>query len=54
MLLGSLRVLWTAAGGPGIIWKYLEALVRAIGVSGRFVCGFRTVLHFADGAAIRM
>ena len=26
---------------------YLEGLVRATGVSGRFACGFRTDLHFA-------
>jgi hypothetical protein len=28
--------------------KYLEALVRATGVFGRFGCSFRTELHFAD------
>jgi len=37
-----------APGRPGSIWKYVEALVRAAGVSGRFACGFRTELHFAD------
>jgi len=48
MLLQSLRVLCKAPGGAGSIWKYIEALVRAIGVSGRFTFGFRTNLHFAD------
>ena len=48
MLLQSLRALCKAPGGPGSIWKYLEALVRATGVSGRFACCFRTDLHFAD------
>jgi len=48
MLLQSLRALCKAPGGPGSIWKYLEALVRATRVSGRFACGFRTDLHFAD------
>jgi len=49
MLLQSLRALCEAPGGPGSIWKYLEALVRATGESGRFACGLRTDLHFADG-----
>ena len=48
MLLQSLRAICKAAGGPGSIWKYLDAPVRATGVSGRFGCGFRTDLHFAD------
>jgi len=48
MLLQSLRAHCKASGGPGSIWKYLEAQVRATGVSGRFACGFRTDLHFAD------
>jgi len=48
MLLKSLRVHCKAPGGPGSIWKYLETLVRATGVSGRFGCGFQTDLHFAD------
>ena len=48
MLLQSLRALCKAPGGPGSIWQYLEALVKATGVSGRFVCGFRTDLHFVD------
>jgi len=48
MLLQSLRSLWKAPGRPGSIWKYLEALVRPHGVSGRFACGFRTDLYFAD------
>ena len=30
------------------MWKYLEALARATGVTGRFLCGFLTELHFAD------
>ena len=48
MLLQSLRALSKAPGGAGSIWKYLEALVRATGVSGRFAYGFRTELNFAD------
>jgi hypothetical protein len=48
MLLQSLGALCLAPGGPGSIWKYLGALVRSTGVSGRFACGFRTDLHFAD------
>jgi len=48
MLLQSLRGLCKAPGGSGSIWKYLEALVRATGMSGRFACGFRTNLHCAD------
>jgi len=49
MLLGSLRDLYFAPGGPGSIWKSLEGQVRSTRVSGRFVWGFRTDLHFADG-----
>jgi len=48
MLLQCLRALCKAPGGPGSIWKYLEALVRATGVFGRCACCFQTVLHFAD------
>jgi len=48
MLSQSLRALCKAPGGPGCIWKYIEALVMARRVSGRFACGFRTDLHFAD------
>jgi hypothetical protein len=48
MLLQSLRALCNAPGGPGSIWKYLEALAMATRVSGRFACGFWTDLHFAD------
>jgi len=48
MRLQSLRAHCTAAGGPGSTWKYLEALVRATGLSGRVVCVFQTGLHFAD------
>jgi len=52
MLLQSPRALCKAAGGAGSIWKYLEALVRATGVSGRFSYGIWTELHFApDNAA---
>jgi len=52
MLLQSLRALCKAPGGAGSIWKYVEALVRASGVSGRFVYGFQTDLHFADAACL--
>ena len=48
MLLQSLRALCFAPGGAGSIWNYLGAPVRSTGVSGRFACGFRTDLHFAD------
>jgi len=48
MLLQSLRALCFAPGGPGSIWNYLGAPVRTTGLSGRFACGFRTDLHFAD------
>jgi len=48
MLLQSLRALCEAPRGPGCIWKYLEAILRATGVSGRFACGFCTDLHFAN------
>jgi hypothetical protein len=48
MLLQSLRALCKAAGGVGSIWEQLEAVVRATGVSGRYVYGFWTELHFAD------
>jgi hypothetical protein len=48
MLLQSLRALCFAPGGPGSIWNYLGAPVTSTGVSGRFGCGFRTDLHFAD------
>jgi hypothetical protein len=48
MLLQYLRALSKAAGGAGSIWKYIKALARATGVSGRFAYGFRTELHFAD------
>jgi hypothetical protein len=34
--------------GPGTIRKYLEALVRLTGESGRFVCGSGPDFHFAD------
>jgi hypothetical protein len=47
-LLHSLRAFCKAPGGAGSIWKYLEAVARATGVSERFAYGFRTELHFAD------
>ena len=51
MLLQSLRALCKAPGGAGSIWEYLDAVVRATRVSGRFAYSFRTGLHFADHAA---
>jgi len=48
MLLQSLKALYKAPGEPGSIWKYLEVLLMATGVSWRFACSFRTDLHFAD------
>jgi len=51
MLLQSLSALCLAPVGSGSVWKYLEALVRPPGVSGRIACGFRTELHFADEGA---
>jgi len=48
MLLQSLRSLCLPSGGPGSIWKYIEAQVRSTGVSGRFACGFQTDLDFGD------
>jgi len=48
MLWHILRAFCKAPGGAGRIWKYLEALARATGVSERFVYSFRTELHFAD------
>jgi hypothetical protein len=48
MLFQSLRALCLAPRGPGSIWNHLGAPVRFTGVSGRFACGFRTDLHFAD------
>ena len=48
MLLQSLRAHSKAPGGAGSIRKYLEALARATGVSGRFAYGFQTDIHFAD------
>ena len=54
MLLQSLRAYCKAPGGPGRIWKYLEALVRTTGVSERFVCGFWTNLYSADVVMVMM
>jgi len=48
MLLQSLRALCKAPGGAQSIREYLEAVVRATRVSGRFAYGFQTELHFAD------
>jgi len=48
MVLQSVRALCKAPGGAGSISKYLDELVRATGVSGRFACSFRTDLHLAD------
>jgi hypothetical protein len=47
MLLQRLGPHCKAPGGTASIRKYVEALVRATGVAGRFACGFRTDLHFA-------
>jgi len=52
MLLQSLRALCFAPGGTGSIWNYLGAPVKSTGVSGRFACGFRTDLHFADAVGM--
>jgi len=48
MLLQSLRALCLAPGGPGSMWNYLGAPVRSTRVAGRFACGFRTDLHYAN------
>jgi hypothetical protein len=48
MVFQCLRALWKAPGWAGSTWKYLEAVVRDTGVSGRVVYGFQTELHFAD------
>jgi len=48
MLLQSLGALFFVPGRPGSVWKYFEALGRAIRLSGREACGFWTDLHFAD------
>jgi len=48
MLFQSLRARCLAPGGPGSIWNHMGAPVRSTGVSGRFACGFKTDLHFAD------
>jgi len=50
MLLHSLRALYKGPGGVGSIRKYMKALARAAGVSGRCAYSFRTKLHFADEA----
>jgi hypothetical protein len=46
-----LHILNAHCKAPGVvrrIWKYLEALTRATGVSGRFAYSIRTESHFAD------
>jgi len=45
----SLRALCFAPGGHGSIWNELGAPAGSTGESGRFACGFRTNLPFADG-----
>jgi len=52
-LAASESTLLSSLGGPGSIWNYLGALVRSTRVSGRLVCGFWTVLHFAYGGNVR-
>jgi hypothetical protein len=47
MLLQRLRAHCLAPGGPGSMWNNLGAPVRSTGVSWKFVCDFRTDLHFA-------
>jgi hypothetical protein len=54
MLLHSLRAFCKAPGGAGSIWKHLEGLARATGVSERFAYSFWTKLHFADVVAPRL
>jgi len=48
LLLESLRALCKAPGGAESIWEYLEAVVMATGMPGRFAYVFRTELHSAD------
>jgi hypothetical protein len=48
MLLQSLRAICFAPGAPNNIWNYLGAPVRSAEESGKFACGFRTDLYFAD------
>jgi len=48
ILLQSLRAYSLAPGGPGGIWKYLEAQVRLTGESGRFVCGLPMYVHCSE------
>jgi len=50
LLLQSLRARCNPPRGAGSIWKYLEAVVRATGVSGRCAYVLWTELHFADVA----
>jgi len=52
MLLQSLGAHCKAPGGAESIWKYLEVLVKATGVSERFACDFQTNLHIADVVGI--
>jgi len=53
MLLQRPGALCLAPGGPKSICDYLGAPERSAGVYGRFACGFRTYLHFADVAGQR-
>jgi hypothetical protein len=53
MLLQTRKLLCQAPEGARSILKYLEALARATGVSGRFAYGLLTELHFVDGLIFR-
>ena len=53
MLMQSLRALCKAPEGCGSIWKFLQAPVRATGVSVTFVCSFQTDLHFANNLGLK-
>ena len=47
MILHSFIAFCKGPGRAGSIWKYLEALLRATGVSERFAYNFRTEFLFA-------
>jgi len=49
MFLQHLKSLCLALEKSGSIWNYFGALVKLIRLSGRFVYGLQTALHFADG-----
>jgi len=53
MLFRSLKPLCVAPGVPGSIWMNFWAVVRSTGMSGSFVCGFRTNLHLADVCSLQ-